>query len=865
MQTASGAATPDTTQDDRVSALRAVETGQRAPGPRVALLISATAILWALFQLYQATPLPLRTGVLLFDDTQRRSIHLAFAIFLGFLAYPAFAGSPRDRVPLSDWLLALVAVFCTLYIVVFYQDVVSRTGGVRSTVELTVAVLGLAMVLEITRRALGLPLVIVALIFIGYSFAGPHLPDLIAHRGASLNRFVDHMWFTTEGVFGLPLGVSNSLIFLFVLFGALLDRAGAGNYFIQISFSLLGHLRGGPAKAAVVSSGMTGVISGSAIANIVTTGTFTIPLMRRVGFSREKAAAIETSASINGQLMPPIMGAAAFLMTEFVGISYFEVIKHAFLPAVLSYVALFYIVHLEAVKADMPLLRRAGQSTAARRMLNASASITVIILLSLGAYAAVSAVKAAFGAAALPVAGGLVLVLYLGLLWVAARREDLALDDPEAPLVEVPAALPILLAGLYYFIPVAVLVWCLMIERLSPALSVSWAVVAITAVILTQKPLIAVMRGQPPGGAVLMAGVRDLASGMIQGARNMVGVALAMAAAGIVVGTVSLTGVGVAMSGIIDTLSAGNPFLMLVITALMCILLGMGLPTTANYIVVASIMAQPLVALAAQNGLEIPLIAVHLFVFYFGLISGTTPPVAVDAFAAAAVARSSPLATCVQAFTYSLRTAILPFVFVFNPAILLIGLESVVHGVLVVAMAGIAILVFAAGTQGYFLTRSRRWESVLLLVIALSLLRPGFWLDRLVPQFASMEPARILEVAEAAESGATLRLLAEGENFSGAWTSRIVVLPLGEAGRSGAERLWQSAGLEVIDEGGAVLVDNLAFNAPAQRRGLDFDWRIVELQAEAARPAREWVYLPFLALLGAVVALQLRRRRIGAG
>ncbi|WP_439570291.1 TRAP transporter permease [Roseovarius mucosus] len=854
-------ATEAATADGTLKALKDAETGLRTPGPQIALLISATAILWAVFQLYQASPLPLRSGFMVLDDTQKRSVHLAFAIFIGFLTYPAFTRSPRDRVPLLDWLLALTAVFCTLYIVLFYQSVVSRTGGVRTGIEITVALVGLAMVLEITRRALGMPLVIVALVFIGYSFTGPHLPDLIAHRGASLNRFVDHMWLTTEGVFGLPLGVSNSLIFLFVLFGALLDKAGAGNYFIQLSFALLGHLRGGPAKAAVVSSGMTGVISGSAIANIVTTGTFTIPLMKRVGFSGEKAAAIETSASINGQIMPPIMGAAAFLMTEFVGISYFEVIKHAFLPAVLSYVALFYIVHLEAVKADMPLLRRAGQTAVARRLLNASASITVIIGLSLLGYGVVTAIKSAFGDWAMLVAGMLLLALYLVLMWVAARRADLELDDPDAPLIEVPAALPILLAGLYYFIPVAVLVWCLMIERLSPALSVSWAVVTITAVILTQKPLIVLIRHGTLTGAAFSAGIRDLATGMIQGARNMVGVALAMAAAGIVVGVVSLTGVGVAMSGIIDTLSAGNPFLMLVITAVMCIVLGMGLPTTANYIVVASIMAQPLVTLAAQNGLEIPLIAVHLFVFYFGLISGTTPPVAVDAFAAAAVARSSPMGTCVQSFKYSLRTAILPFVFVFNPAILLIGLQGVVHGVLVVAVALVAILAFSAGTQGHFLTRSRRWESALLIVVALSLLRPGFWLDRLAPQYAVIDPARIVEIAEAAESSAYLRMVAEGESFSGAQTRRIAVLPLGSNGASGEDRLWQSAGLAVLVEGRDVLIDNVNFNSPAQRGGLDFDWRIVELQVENDRFAKEWLYIPFLLTLGAIAVIQLRRRR----
>ncbi|HUG23359.1 TRAP transporter permease, partial [Piscinibacter sp.] len=333
------------------------DTGGRQPGPRVKRLILGVTLAWSLFQLWIASPLPFILGIGILNDTQSRSIHLAFAVFLAYLAYPAFKRSRRDRVPVIDWALAFVAAACAGYIFFFYRELSTRPGQ-PTTLDLAVAVTGIVLLLEATRRALGLPMVIVAIVFLTYTFAGPHMPDLIAHKGASLSRAMSHQWLTTEGVFGVALGVSSSFIFLFVLFGSLLDRAGAGNYFIQSAFALLGHMRGGPAKAAVVSSAATGIISGSSIANVVTTGTFTIPLMKRVGYRPDQAGAVEVSSSVNGQIMPPVMGAAAFLMVEYVGIPYIEVIQHALLPAVISYIALFYIVHLEALKNNMEGLPR---------------------------------------------------------------------------------------------------------------------------------------------------------------------------------------------------------------------------------------------------------------------------------------------------------------------------------------------------------------------------------------------------------------------------------------------------------------------------------------------------------------------------
>ncbi len=837
------------------------DTGARRATGATAKLIYVVALSWSLFQLYVASPLPFIINFAILDDTQQRSIHLAFALFLGFLTYPALMSSPRDRVPLYDWGLALLAGFTSLYILIFYVDVSGRSGGLRTPLEITIAIIGVIALLEVTRRVLGMALVIVSLVFLAYAFFGPYMPEMISHRGISISRFADHFWMTTEGVFGLPLGVSNSFIFLFVLFGGLLEKAGAGNFFIKLSFSLLGHLRGGPGKAAVVSSAMTGLVSGSAIANVVTTGTFTIPLMKRSGFTPAKAAAIEVSSSINGQLMPPVMGAAAFLMTEIVGISYFEVIKAAFLPAVISYIGLFYIVHLEAVIGNMPLLEKVRKSTRLQQVFGMLMSIGGIIIGSALIYYGIMGLKLIFGSYTLYVGMVLLFAVYVGLLWVASRSPELEVDDPNSKLVSIPETLPVMLAGVYYLLPVAVLVWTLMVERLSPGLSASWAIIAMVVLMLTQHPITSFFRGRGNIPEGFRTGFVELVDGLVGGARNMVGIAVAMGAAGIIVGVVSLTGLGLVMTEIIDVVAGGNVLLMLIAIAVMSIVLGMGLPTTANYIVVASVMAQPLVTLAAQNGVIIPVIGVHLFVFYFGLLAGTTPPVAVDAFAGAAIARAAPMKTCIHAFMYNLRTAILPFIFIFNPGLLLIGITSWWQLLLTVSAAVIAMLLFAAATKGHFLTRSRIWESALLLLVAFSLLRPGFWLDRIEPQFALADPARIVEFAGQQPDGASIRLRVEGQNFSGEDVSKVVLLPLGPRVGDGASRLYDSAGLGVSIQDDRAVVSDLRFNGPAQKRSMDYGWVIAELQVPVDRMAKEWLYIPAYALLGLIMLLQYRRRR----
>jgi len=334
------------------------DTGGRKVAGVAGQFIFCVAVGWSLFQLWYASPLPFTLGWGVLNDTEARSLHLGVALLLGFLCFPALKRSSRARIPALDWALALAAAFAGAYFILFYNELALRPGK-PAAIDVVTATVGLVLLLEATRRAVGLPMTILALAFLGYILFGRYLPDVLAHKGASFERMLSHQWLTTEGVFGVALGVSSAYIFIYVLFGAMLDRAGAGNYMMQLSFALLGHLRGGPAKVSVVSSGLNGLISGSSVSNVVSGGIFTIPLMKKAGYGGVKAGAIETMSSVDGQLMPPVMGAAAFLMVEYVGIPYPEICKHAFLPAILSYIALFYIVHLEALKLDMkPLVRR---------------------------------------------------------------------------------------------------------------------------------------------------------------------------------------------------------------------------------------------------------------------------------------------------------------------------------------------------------------------------------------------------------------------------------------------------------------------------------------------------------------------------
>jgi len=833
------------------------DTGARKPAGVPGKLLVSIAAAWSLFQLWIASPVPFMLGFGVFGATEARSIHLAFALFLAYMAYPALKRSPRDRIPIQDWVLAAVAAFCGAYMFMFYEQLSQRPGAPIMQ-DVIIGVVGILLLLEATRRALGPPLMIVASVFLIYSLAGPWMPGILSHGGVSLYGLINHQWLTTQGVFGIALGVSTSFVFLFVLFGALLDKAGAGNYFIKVAFSLLGHYKGGPAKAAVVASAMTGLISGSSIANVVTTGTFTIPMMKRVGFSAEKSGAVEVASSVNGQIMPPVMGAAAFLMVEYVGISYVEVIKHAFLPALISYIALVYIVHLEALKANMQGLESSNPAKPLlHKVIGFLGGLLLLMVTALVVYYGLGWLKPVLGDATPWVVAVGLTVIYIALLKLAAGYPELELDDPNQPIYSLPQTRPTVLVGLQYILPVVVLVWCLMVERLSPGLSAFWATVFMIFIILTQRPITSIFRGRSDMGADLREGAMDLWIGLITGARNMIGIGIATATAGIIVGAVSQTGVGLVLAEVVEILSMGNLMLILLLTAVLSLILGMGLPTTANYIVVSALLAPVIVQLGAENGLLVPLIAVHLFVFYFGIMADVTPPVGLASFAAAAVSGGDPIRTGFQAFYYSLRTAALPFLFIFNTDLLLIDV-TFMQGILIFVVSTIALLIFAAGTQGFMITRSRWYESMVLLLIAFTLFRPGFWMDMIHDPYESVPPAQFVEALGDADEDATLRLQIAGVDAFGDPMTTYMTLPVPD-GETGQERL-ENLGMELLIKDGTATVDMVAYGSQAKNLGFDFDQEIIEVLSPVDRWTKELMWIPAFLIFGLIVMLQRRRR-----
>ncbi|MEM8698288.1 MAG: TRAP transporter permease, partial [Pseudomonadota bacterium] len=636
--------------DDMVAS---VDTGARNPIGWQKGLIPGLCLAWAFFQLYIASNLPFwiteTTGLrVIVTNSDARLIHMAFGLVLAALAFPLLKSAPRDRIPWYDWALAGLGIVVCLYTVVLRDEIASR-AGLPTSMDLVISITGMAVLGIAVYRSLGLPLLIVASVFVLYVFHGDArwLPEAIQWKGASTGKAMWHYWMQNEGVFGVALGVSASLIFLFVMFGSILEKAGAGNYFIKIAFALLGHLRGGPAKAAVVASAMSGLYSGSSIANTVTTGTFTIPLMKRTGFSPEKAGAVEVASSTNGQLTPPVMGAAAFLIAEFTGVQYTDIIRHALVPALVSYIALVYIVHLEALKLDLKGLDKHPKSLALSMSQKLIGFLTgFLFMVGLGAvvYFGIGWIKVVAPESAFSIVCAGSAVAYLYLIWVASRRPDLEVDKPDSPITELPHAGDTAKTGYYYLLPIVILIWCIVVERLSPSLSAFWATIAMILVTVTQHPLKALMRGEGFAGSI-QRGFNEWIAGMIAGSRNMIGIAVATGAAGVIVGTVSLTGMHQVIADFVEYVSGGNLMILLLLVAFMSLILGMGLPTTANYIVVSSLMAPVIVILGAKSGLVVPLVAAHLFVFYFGILADDTPPVGLAAFAAAAISGGDPIKT----------------------------------------------------------------------------------------------------------------------------------------------------------------------------------------------------------------------------
>jgi TRAP transporter 4TM/12TM fusion protein len=609
-------------------------------------LIASVAIAWACFQLSLAS-------WLILDSIKVRAIHLAFALCLLFLNYPLFRRpikwkwlSTFSKIPLLDYCLAGVGIFLALYIVFDFAGLAARMGDLLSR-DLLFGIFLIVVLLEAARRSIGPALPVIALLISLYAFFAPYMPELFSAKGVSISKYVNQIALSSEGIFGIPLGVSATIVYLFVLLGALLDKAGAGQFFTTLAVALLGRFRGGPAKAAVVSSGLSGLVSGSSIANIVTTGTFTIPLMKKTGYPAEKAAAIEVAASTNGQLMPPIMGAAAFIIAEYVNVPYLAVVKAAIIPALVSYAALFFLTHLEACK--------------------------------------------------------------LGIRGLTLK--------------ELPVFIKVLKTGMHFFVPLGSLIYELVILRHSTEMAAFHAICILAVIIVYQEIRKSLQQRESIPTALKKAGI-IIGQGMIQGSKNMIGVALATAAAGIIVGVVGM-GLGSMITQIVEVLALGNIFLLLIITAAASLLLGMGLPTTANYIVMASLTAPIIVTVGGSYGLMIPLIAAHLFVFYFGILADDTPPVGLAAYSAAAIAKSNPVQTGLQGFYYDLRTAMIPFFFVFNTDLLLLGINNWFVGLGIFVMAVGGAFAFTALLQGWFVIKNKWYEIPFFMVATVLLFHPA--------------------------------------------------------------------------------------------------------------------------------------------
>ncbi len=863
-------ATAGVPNQDLIDKVLAAESGARNPAGATKQLIVTLAVAWSIFQLWISSPVPYWVSAavpalqkfVMFNDTMARSIHLSFAVFLVYLAFPMWKKSPRSYVPAYDWLLAFVAAFCASYLFIFHAELSTRQGS-PSTLDIVVACAGVVTLLEATRRCLGRPMMIMGIVFLVYMFAGQYMPDMISHKGATLSRAASHQWITTEGVFGVALGVSTSFVFLYVLFGAMLDRAGAGNYLTRVAFALMGHMRGGPAKAAVLSSGLNGIISGSSVANVLTGGNVTIMLMKRVGYSPVKAGAIEVASSSNGQIMPPVMGAAAFLMVEYVNIPYSEIIKHAFLPAILAYLSLLYIVHLEALKAGMVGLPR-RLSPFKGRMLGWLGAIVGTLVIVKASLLLTEWIPQAFGEGSSVIVGVMVSIIYVGLVWYSASWPDNATEELSAEdMAELPATMPTLLSGLFYILPLFILVWCLMVLEQSPGLAAFYACTFMAFMLVTQRPLIAFFRNRSLDGAV-KHGFLDLYQSLELGGRNMIGIAIATAVAGIIVGTVSLTGIGQVLANVVEELSFGSLMGVLVLTAVFSLILGMGLPTTANYIVVATLLAPVIVSLAASHGLEVPLIAVHLFVFYFGIMADATPPVALAAYAAAGLSGADPLETGVQGFIYEIRTAILPFMFIFNTELLMIGITSWWHFAWVVLSSIAACFVFAAVTQGFFFVRNRAWETAVLVVVTFTLFRPDIYRDWFYAPY-SVAPVTQLQ-AEIdklkPDDNMRLRIEVEEKDKSGKVeiAQRTFILPVSKGPPEG--RL-KRAGLELdaAPKDGKLEIVDIIVDSKAERARLDIANRnrLLGIEVRNPQPAKEWFALPAFLLLALVIFTQRRR------
>ena len=603
---------------------------------KVALFITIVAILMSAFHLFTAWH-----GTLL--AMKQRSLHLIFAFTLGFALYPGFKNSSKDKIDIMDWVLMILSIGVWGYIF-FNVEAIALKGGQMSTTDMVLGVLAVLLTLEVTRRVVGPELPIVTIVFLLFAYFGRSLPGVFAHRGFNVTRIVSHMYMTTEGIMGTPLGVSSTFVFMFILFGSFLDKTGVGEFFIDFAYALTGSTRSGPAMTSVLSSGLMGSISGSSVANTVTTGAFTIPLMKSVGYKPHYAGAVEATASTGGQIMPPVMGAAAFIMADFTGFPYISIVKAAIIPAVLYYIAVGTMVHLEACK--------------------------------------------------------------LGLKGMP--RESL------------PKVSNILRKQGYLTLPLIAIIFML-VKQYPPTMAALTGIV-IGVIVAFAASLIKKDDSFTP---------KDILGAMEAGAKGAVGVACACACAGMIVGVVTLTGFGLKIAEVIVLIAKGKLIPTLLLTMVSSIILGMGLPTTAKYIVLAT-MAVP-----AITKLGVNLMSAHLFILYFGVVADVTPPVALAAYAGAGIAGANSMKTGFQAFKLAIGAFIIPYIFVINPHLIMV--DSVVGttvnwlpitaAIPTIVTALIGTICLAGTVESYLFGNLRIWQRVILLGAAFALLDPKLLTD----------------------------------------------------------------------------------------------------------------------------------------
>jgi len=635
---------------DEIDLSDIVDEGRvRNPGGTMAVIIFIVGVLWSLFHFYTA-------GSGLLTATLQRSAHLSVGLALCFMYYPL---NKKDddaykRLPFYDIILALAGFASIFYVFYFYRDLAMRVGA-PTTTDLIMGGLAVVLIILAAHRAFGFVLPIVTMVFLSYPFIGPYLPGIIGHGGYRIVRVINDLYITNTGIFGIPIGVTSTFVFAFVLFGSFFQTSGAGLYIVRLAFATLGRFKGGPAKAAVMASGFMGSIIGSSVANTVVTGSITIPVMKNTGFTPEVAGGVETAASTDGQFLPPIMGAAAFVMSEFTGIPYWQIAIAAALPAVISYFALLVIVHLQAAKTGM----------------------------------------------------------------VGMDKKD------------IPPFLSTFVRGIFYWIPICVLIYYLIIARMTPIAAGYFAILSVLAIMVIMRviKLISDLKAEavtPADGIIThIKGLwSDFLEGLESAAKSMSGIAVACACAGIIVGIVTMTGLGQSMILLLSALAGDNLLILLLISAGISIILGLGLPTTAKYVVMASLVAPAILVIAP----DISVIAVHLFILYYAILADDTPPVGVAAYAAAAIARSDPIKTGLLGFKFDLGAFLLPFMFIYNPEFLLID-TTWYKALLVAATSLFGIYCFSAVIQRWLFTRMKIWEQVVLLGVALSMIWPTWYTD----------------------------------------------------------------------------------------------------------------------------------------